>query len=537
MPTLAPFRPPLRLVAAAALAACVAFGAAEVRAQVTPFMQAVAEAAADDRELAAFYRGNEYQPIWTGDAPEDVARRTALLSAIERAGDHGLPVDRYRADLASAKLRGITTERELGHAEVAFSRLYLDYAHHISSGILIPREVDGDIRRDPPRRDGTELLQGIAENEPVGFIRELAPQTTEYARLMKVRMRLEAQMAEGGWGPRVPAGSLRPGNSGNAVIALRDRLVRMGYLQRSASSVYDVDMQKAVQAFQIANGIEPDGVAGGRTMTELNKQIEDRLPSIIVAMERERWLNVDRGDRHVLVNLTDFSAVIMDDGKERFRTRSVVGANDSERRTYEFSDTMEYMEINPYWNLPRSIAMDYIPAIMANPGAAGHLELVNGNGQAVSRSVLSQIRVTSARTFPFDLRQPPGPGNALGRVKYMFPNPHAIYLHDTPAKSLFSREVRMFSHGCIRLNDPFEFGYVLLERQEENPKEFFHRILDSWENTKVYLETPIPVHLIYRTAFTTPRGEVHFRPDHYGRDAKVFRALQNAGVRMPAVES
>ncbi len=514
---------------------CAALGTlwtpAPAKAQVTPFIQAVAEQASGNRELAAFYRDRLYEPIWTGDDPAHRARLAAFLSALERAGDHALPVSGYDIDGLRASLRNISTERGLGEAEVRLSRAFLDYAHHLTSGVLVPSRVDSGIKREVPMRDGTELLEGLLGPNPAGYIRSLAPQTTEYARLMRLRMELIDQMAEGGWGPSVPAGSLQPGQSGQAVIALRNRLFEMGYMGRSATSVYDAEIQAAVQLFQIAHGLEPDGVAGAGTMREINRSIDERLPSIIVAMERERWLNVDRGDRHVLVNLTDFSAAIIDDGRERFRTRSVVGANTSDRRTYEFSDMMEYMEINPNWNLPRSISVSqYIPAIMANPAAAGHLQLIDGRGNVVPRSVLSTVSASSAATFPFDLRQPPGPGNALGRVKFMFPNAHAIYLHDTPAKSLFAHEVRMYSHGCVRLNDPFDFAYALLERQVDDPKTYFDTILDSWQLTRVELETPIPVHIIYRTAFTTAKGQINFRQDHYGRDALVYRALLNAGV-------
>jgi len=302
-------------------------------------------------------------------------------------------------------------------------------------------------------------------------------------------------------------------------------------MRRSAVATYDSELQKAVQAFQSDNGLKTDGIAGNGTMAEINKQIEDRLPNIIVAMERERWMNIPRGKRHVWVNLTDFTAAIMDNDQVTFKTRSVIGKDTFDRRSPEFSDTMEYMEINPYWNVPRSIAVnEYLPRMIASGGgAAGHLQLVDSRRRVVSRGSVNWGEV-SARNFPYDLRQAPSRGNALGLVKFMFPNSHNIYLHDTPSKSLFAREQRAFSHGCIRLNDPFDFAYELLKPQTDDPVEFFQSRLRSGENIQVPLETPIPVHIVYRTAFTNAKGRLNFRRDVYGRDAKIFNALIGAGV-------
>ena len=273
-------------------------------------------------------------------------------------------------------------------------------------------------------------------------------------------------------------------------------------------------------------------------MAEINKQIEDRLPSVLVAIERERWMNIPRGKRHVWVNLTDFSAAIIDNDKVTFKTRSVVGKNTEDRRSPEFSDIMEYMEINPNWNVPRSISTkEYLPRMLASGGsAAGHLQLIDGRGRVVSRGSVNWGAYTP-KTFPYDLRQPPSRGNALGLVKFMFPNRHNIYLHDTPAKNLFSREVRAFSHGCIRLNDPFDFGYELLRPQSSDPVGLFQGHLKSGRNTRVNLEEPVPVHIVYRTAFTSPKGQLNFRRDVYGRDAKIFNALIRAGVTLRAVRS
>jgi len=342
-------------------------------------------------------------------------------------------------------------------------------------------------------------------------------------------MRLQTLVASGGGGARVNANSLKPGATGQAVVALRNRLIAQGFMPRSNARSYDATLQAAVQQFQEAHGLEADGVAGAGTIKEINVSAEARLQSVVVAMERERWTNHARGDRHILVNIPDFTARVIDHGTETFRTRSVVGARSEGRPTPEFSDVMEHMVINPSWYVPRSIiTKEYLPKLRANPGAVSHLQITDNRGRVVSRN--RSFAGYTARNFPYAMRQPPGPRNALGLVKFMFPNKHNIYLHDTPAKNLFGREVRAYSHGCVRLADPFDFAYALLAKQEADPEAFFKATLRTGRETYVYLKEPVPVHLIYRTAITTPKGDLEFRRDIYGRDAKIWAALRAAGV-------
>ena len=505
-------------------------------AQVTGFMQAVAEASARDKVLSQYYRTSGYKPIWTDNSGRAKARRQALLKAIEGAADHGLPQAAYDTQLLRANLRAVRSERDLGKIEVALSKLFLTYARHMQTGVLVPHAVDKGIVRKVPLRNPLLTLQNFVKSSPAAFLRQLPPKAPEYRRLMKHKLAMEKIIGRGGWGPTVPGKKLQPGQSGAGVVALRNRLIAMGYMRRSASQSYDVNLQKAVQQFQIAHGLSPNGVAGPGTLRELNVSPEKRLGSILVAMERERWLNMPRGKRHIWVNLADFTAAVIDNNRVTFKTRAVVGANKSDRRSPEFSDMMEHMVINPTWNVPRSIAVkEYLPLLQKNPNAAGHLRLMRG-GRVVSRDGIDFTTFTPAN-FPYDLKQAPSRRNALGRVKFMFPNKYNIYLHDTPAKNLFARETRAYSHGCIRLNDPFEFAYVLLKPQVRNPKEFFQAKLATGRETVVPLEHPVPVHLVYRTALTSPKGRLNFRRDVYGRDAKIFAALQKAGVALRAIRS
>lgn len=509
---------------------------APAQAQVMAFKQAVAEASARDKDIAAFYQANGYKAVWTGKSSKERNRRAALMKALNNAGQHGLPVERYEADQLMAKMKAARSPRDLGLLEVEISRTFLQYARDIQTGVLTPSKVDKSFVRKVPYRDRTSYLVNFIKSSPAGFFKALPPQTHEYNALMKEKLKLERQVAKGGWGQVVPVKSLKPGQSGNAVVILRNRLIATGYMKKTATQTYDGAMQKAVQQFQITRGLEPDGIAGAGTMAEINKSAQSRLQSVIVAMERERWLNKELGKRHILVNLTDFSSKIIDNDRITFETRSVIGKNVHDQRSPEFSDVMDHMVINPSWFVPRSIATkEYLPKLQQNPNAVSHLEITDSRGRKVNRGAVDFTQFT-ARSFPFAMRQPPSRSNALGLVKFMFPNKYNIYLHDTPAKNLFSREVRAYSHGCIRLADPFDFAYALLAKQTSDPKGFFKAKLATGKEVRVDLEKPVPVHIIYRTAFTNAKGQMQYRRDIYGRDATIWNALSSAGVALGAVQ-
>ncbi|WP_296419301.1 L,D-transpeptidase family protein [Pseudooctadecabacter sp.] len=505
------------------------------QAQTTAFRQAVAEGAARDEALAEFYRARSFEGIWTGTSPEHAARRNALLTAFANAQQHGLPASAYDPDALMARLQAAQTAAEMGAMEVELSRLFVSYARDIQTGILTPGRVVSEIKREIPLRSRLGYLEGLTSASPQAYLASLPPSSPEYARLLREKLRMEALIAAGGWGPTVPGGKLEPGASGSRVVALRDRLVAMGFMDRSATQSYDAALEGAVLAFQAAHGLEQDGIAGESTLAELNIPATRRLQQVIVAMERERWTNTPRGARHIWVNLTDFSASIMDNDSVTFTTRSVIGATDSDRQSPEFSDVMDHMVINPSWYVPRSIIVgEYLPALQRNRNAVSHIEITDRNGRVVNRGAVNFSRYT-ARTFPFSMRQPPSSRNALGLVKFMFPNQYNIYLHDTPAKSLFGREIRAFSHGCIRLNDPFDFAYALLAVQEGDPVGFFQGILNTGRERRVNLDEPVPVHIVYRTAFTHTTGQLNFRRDVYNRDSRIWNALAGEGVVVRAI--
>ena len=510
--------------------------AVPLAAQETAFKQAVAEGSMQDPDLSLFYKERGFQGIWTGDSAGDRLRRTELVKALRSAGDHGLPEGRYDLRELEQALSNVRSPREHGLIEVRMSRAFLKYARDVQTGVLVPSRIDDALVRQVPYRDRKRYLSDLIESAPRQYFRALPPQTAEYTALMKHKMTLDRLIEQGGWGAQVRTKKLEAGSRGPAVVALRDRLVRMGYLERNASPDFDAAMIAAVKAFQSDHGLLQDGVVGAGTLKEINVSAQDRLKAVIVAMERERWTNTDRGERHIDVNLADFSAKIIDGGKVTFETRAVVGHREKDRQSPEFSDVMEFMVVNPSWYVPRSImTKEYLPELQEDPYAVNHIEITDRTGRVVDRSAVDFTQF-DANTFPFAMRQPPSRGNALGLVKFMFPNKHNIYLHDTPAKNLFGREVRAYSHGCIRLADPFDFAYALLSVQSSDPEATFKRALATGKEVQIDLKKHVPVHIMYRTALADGKGRIQYRRDVYKRDAKIWNALSQAGVALRSVQ-
>ena len=524
------------MTSALAAGAVLQTGPAYAAGLISAFAQALSAAAQDDETLAAFYRNRNYATLWTG--PADEARRHSLFAALDSAGGHGLPVGRYDAAGLRELFASAQTEGDLGRLELAMSRAYLAYARDLSSGAVEPSSISAGIKRVVTRPEPALALAAATGGDLDGFLAALIPSAPEYARLMKEKFALEKVIAEGGFGARIDSAALGAGDSGVAVVQLRDRLIRLGYLGRSFTQSYDAEIADAVQRFQLNNGLSANGHVDDRTVAALNIEADQRLRSVIVAMERLRWMgNTPRGERHIWVNQPDFVARVIDGGKVTFRTRVVIGKVGGDTESPEFSDLMEFMVVNPTWSVPRSITVkEYLPMLQRNANAQGQLQVIDRSGRVVPRSAID-FAAYNTHNFPFALRQPPSDGNALGKVKFMFPNPYNIYLHDTPSKSLFDKEVRAFSHGCIRVSSPFDLAYTLLARQSEDPKGLFKSYLSGGRESVLELTQPVPVHLVYFTAWPTEQGKIAYLADIYGRDAAIFRALEDAGVVVPGVQA
>jgi len=479
-----------------------------------------------------FYKENDYELIWFGHNALANQRRAELVNSLQSASFHGLPKKKYKVKNLLSRLSTSDSLFELGLLEGLFMIAFTEYASDLDTGVLIPSEVDTDIVRQIKSRDSNFYIQGLLSRNPYDYFRSLGPQSTEYARLLVEYQKLSEISISGGWSNIATDRILRFGDSGDDVVAVRNRLFDQGYMSNSISTKFDKRLLKAVQKYQSDHGLIPDGIVGEGTILELNITAEQRLSSIIVALERERWLGDTLGQRHIWVNLADFKAKIIEDHAVVFETRTVLGVNDESMRSPEFSDKMEYMVVNPTWHIPVSIAKnEYLPELKKDPEALPFLKLFDSSGSLVDRESID-FSILGKNYFPYEMKQLPSTTNALGLVKFMFPNPYNIYLHDTPAKDLFMKEVRDFSHGCIRLHEPFDFAYALLEKQTDEPQSEFQNALKSEEETIILLSKSVPVHITYRTAFTKAGGGIEFRRDIYGRDQKIYDALLELGLEL-----
>lgn len=503
---------------------------ARLDGMMTPFGMALALELRGDGDLAAVYADRDWQPLFT--APEAGRQRAALFAALDRAGDHGLPVARYDAPGLRAGFASLRTEHDRVALELAMMRAFLSYGRDVSSGLLNPRQADYGIKRRINRPDPVALARNFAvAPAPEAVLRDLLPKDPLYTRLLVEKLRIEEILKRPDLLAETRAKAARPGDRGAAVVALRARLQALGFLGRSAQAVYDDDLRAAVRAFQTGAGLAADGVAGPGTVRALNRDPADRLGAILVTMERLRWMRgIAREGRYVWVNIPEFNVRVMEGDRELFRSVTVVGKDDPESRTPEFSEAMTHMVVNPAWNVPRSITVkEYLPRLQENPGALAYLEVVGRGGKVIPRDQVDFSAYT-AQNFPYRLRQPPAERNALGEVKFMFPNPWNIYLHDTPSKEYFQRSSRMYSHGCVRVGSPVALAEALLAPQVGNARAAYRNARAREGEQVIHLKPAIPVHLVYFTLWPDGKGGFRRFPDVYGRDARVRRALVKAGV-------
>lgn len=496
--------------------------------------RAVASVQNKNPDLAKFYAARKFKPMFVGN--QGSGRRNALINALKTSGAHGLPVARYDPKGLQAAFRAARTPEARGKVELLAAQTLIRYSNDLSTGILSPSSIDSEIAIRPKKLSGKSILDAYAKSSPKAFLASLAPKSAEYQALLAEKKKL-SKGSRGSEVPNVPLATLRPGTNSPNVAIMRDKLSALGYGKLGNSTVYDKNLVAVVKKFQKAKGLGADGIVGRGTINAMNVGPGAKMRKIVVNMERQRWMNFPLGKRHISVNIADYSVSIFDSGKVSFKSRTVVGQNKKDFRTPEFHDTMTHMVINPTWNVPKSIAVkEYVPIMRKDSKflAKRGMFMVNASGKKVNPNSinLAKYNKDNYKTFPYYLKQKPDPKNALGRVKFMFPNKYNIYLHDTPSKSLFNKETRTFSHGCVRVHKPFEFAYKLLAPQAKNPQGTFTNFLNTKKEKFVNLKTPVPVYLTYRTVFFDGNATPTYRSDVYGRDAKLVRALQKAGVSL-----
>ncbi|MDO5622177.1 MAG: L,D-transpeptidase family protein [Paracoccus sp. (in: a-proteobacteria)] len=519
------------VVAVLALSAPVA-ALAGPKLDFDEFEWALAQNVAADPGLAAFYGANGLRPIFEG--VDGAARRQALVQAVASAPAHGLPVSRYSLPAAPAATDAAARAR----AEAQEARAAARWMRDLTGGVVDPQRVDPGIKREVrrPPLDGM-LRDFIASDDPVGYLTGLGPKDPRYAQL-QAALGAKAGLVAPADAPLAPEVLLRPGESSPQVADLRARLASIGFTADSPDpQLYDQPLRDAVAAYQQAAGLAADGISGPATARRLNGGFDRSQRGILLALERMRWMgDADPMARQVWVNIPEFKTQILDGGQQVFDTRVVVGKVDEELQTPEFSDLMEYVVVNPRWNVPRSITVrEYLPRLKANRNAVSHIDIVDSRGRKIDRSSIDFSKYTEAN-FPYRMQQQPSDDNALGIVKFIFPNPWNIYLHDTPSKGLFSHNSRAYSHGCVRVGDPVDLATQLLSRQTDNPRGMFDRALAGGNERWLKLDPPLPVHLVYFTTFPDETGRLRTYPDIYNRDGKLWQALSRAGLESGGAE-
>ncbi len=474
-------------------------------------------------QIFTFYEERSYKPLWFRDTGPKT-KGIIFLRVLKNSVADGLDPKNYRVEEIESRIAS-KEPRKLAEAEILMARAMIDYGRDLSAGRVEPRKADKELYIYPKGPGAVTLLDGaeLAEDiEP--YLASLAPKTDNYARLKEILAQYRAVAAVGGWTP-VPGGeTLKEGMQDPRVPVLRARLEETGDLEANAheGDVFAGSIIDAVKSFQIRHGLDVDGAVGPDTLKNLNVTIHQRISQMELNLERRRWMEDNLGDRYVFVNLADQELKVVDGDKTVHAARTVVGK--LYHRTPVFSKQMQYIVINPYWNVPSSIATkEYLPKLKQDPGylRRQNIRILKGKSEIDPYSV--DWRLVNGK-FPFRLRQDTGAKNALGRVKFMFPNQFNVYIHDTPSKSLFAKASRFYSHGCIRVQHPLDLATVLLGTQGWTKSKINQTVANGAKRI-VKLKKKIPVHITYLTSWVNKDGRVHFRKDIYGRDKRLAAAL------------
>lgn len=478
-------------------------------------------------------------PLWleSGRLARRAGDFAAVLATVRslglEPGDYGIKSLGDALSAAKSPPEG-TAAAALANADLLLTASFVALVDDLLTGRLDPREVEPSwhiaSRTFDVGRRIASALDSVRGGENVrDVLAGLRPDYGSYGALLQALARYRALESSGGWSPVSTGPTLRTGDAGAAVVELRRRLAAEGLASPTGSdSTFDADLAAMVARFQERHGLAVDSAVGPRTRAALDIPVTARVRQIEANLERLRWLPVDPGERFIVVNVPAFVLYAFTGTKRELTMRVVVGDELTSRRTPIFADTMEYIQFGPYWNVPRSIAVNEIfPKARADRGylARNNYEILRGwgdNAPVVNPRSLSNTELFSAR---YRVRQKPGPDNALGRVKFMFPNDYAVYLHDTPSRSRFEQSDRAASHGCVRVADPEALADFVLQDRADWPREKIATTLASGRRVRVNLQDRgPPVYLIYLTAYGRD-GEVFFRDDIYDRDGRLVRAI------------
>lgn len=470
----------------------------------------------------SLYAASHGQRLWTDE--EKAHHIEATLRAADR---HGLNPNDYHISRLEVLKAPRSQEERLQRDQLLTDGL-MRYAHDVRVGRVDPKTVRSGRYMQRQSVDLVAVVhKAMATDDLRAYLETLPPPTFFYQGQVKALATLR-QGAE--WSP-IPLGAkLERGVSSPRVIALRKRLAATGELGQASleDEMFDAALDEAVRAYQTRSGLMVDGVVGAKTLAMLNIPRQERISQMIANMERQRWLPDTMGRRHVLVNVPAFELFAINDGSVGLHMKTIVGRKD--RQTPVFSDRISYLDFNPTWSVPPTIASrDVLPHLRKDPGYALVHKNVHIYRDGVEIDPYS-VNWHAANIHHYTLRAPPGPRNPLGTVKFMFPNPFSVYLHDTSEPEKFSKDERALSSGCVRIADPAGMANWILSEKNDWSDAKRQAILDSRKMTRVRLDTPVPVWLLYVTAWGDDEGHPVFKPDIYDMDADLMQALRISGA-------
>jgi len=485
-----------------------------------------------DAHIDDVYQAQEFRPLWVnGGGPGKQAG--VLLAVIKAADTEGLNPEDYFL----SRIEECWTAQDavsLARLDILLTRALGAYVADAQEGRINPCKIDPKLfacARDA-NIDLVELAeQALASADLRRFLELRVPAHERYRDLRAALARYHAYAAAGGWEPIPEGKTLRLGMRDQRMPAIRKRLsITEDFTSEDLfSEIFDAPLREAVVRFQMRHGLDADGVLGKATRKAMNISVEALIRRIVINMEQWRWLSHDLGDTRVEVNIAGFVLDVFKSGNRVLSMPVIVGKLLHE--TPVFSGMMTYLEFNPYWSIPPSIAKnEMLPELEKDPHYLLERNIRVFRSWEAGAAELDSTSINwndaGDDIFRYKLRQDPGPDNALGTVKFVFPNKYEVYLHDTPTPNLFGRSQRAFSHGCIRVSRPIELASFLLGGEEKGwAIDRIQAIIASRKPTVVRLEAPVPVHIAYRTVWLEADGSVHFREDVYGRDKLLEEAL------------
>jgi len=527
-----------------------------------------------DKGLSELYSQNVNTLYWV-DSKGPTSNAYEMAEIVRKSGDEALYPGDYNLEEIESTLRRIDSDKASGNSyydedlaelELLLSNAFLKYAHDMYYGRVRAEQINLDLESgEKPVNIPQLLVQATTSNNVQSSLDSLLPKYPVYGKLKVALSQYKEIAANGGWQTVPYGGKFEKGARGQRVIALRERLKVTGELDQSTpdSDVFDETLNIAVKKYQDRNGLYVDGVVGDSTIEALNVPVQERISQIELTMERWRLLPQNMGNKFILVNIANYHLYGVENNADRLNMKIVVGK--PQWNTPMFSDEMTHIVMNPYWNIPPSIFKDDIaPRIrqdsqylskrgidavgltppkkivtqesegievaenvetvsVAEDGKSGEQHLSEDEIQNKKAQEQYIAKVLSGK---YRLRQNPGPGNPLGQIKFLFPNKHSVYLHDTPNRGFFKRAQRNFSHGCIRVEKPIDLAEFVLTANGDWDQSRIQSSINSRKTRTVHLNQTIPVYILYFTAWVDDQGNVNFHKDIYGQDQTLLNALR-----------